>query len=79
MELSKTADGNVKWYNYFGKQPTFPFFKIIYGLNLKNCTEFLCAFKSVYHNNTFKIIALYQNDFDFCIMLVTEVQILFIF
>lgn len=25
-DLSNTADGNVKWYNYFGKQPTFSLF-----------------------------------------------------
>lgn len=26
MDPPKTADGNVKWYNYFGKQPTFSLF-----------------------------------------------------
>lgn len=46
-----------------------------------NCTEFLCAFNSVFPNdNILEIIAHYQNeDTDICIMLVTEVQTLFRF
>ena len=26
IDLSNTVDGNVKWYNYFGKQPTSSLF-----------------------------------------------------